>query len=207
MKERQERLGEPRSREMSMRPHDPALHCLMGVLLDALGYSDVAEKWLFSALNEDPDYRPAHAALADFYRRHQREPEQVAEQRRLARGARAPTPTRAGKEAVGQPDKTPTNPKRERGELFPSLCARVRGEGRYPQVSAFSHLFLDALSTRELLSIRSENSAAACSVRRLTCGSSHGTGRGVRWIRSSSSHPEVSHAVRPHPPGAAAASR
>jgi tetratricopeptide (TPR) repeat protein len=92
LKERQERLGELRGREMSMHPHDPALHCRMGVLLDALGYTDVAEKWLYSALNEDPDYRPGHAALADFLERHQRHPEQVAEQRRLARGAAAPDP-------------------------------------------------------------------------------------------------------------------
>jgi tetratricopeptide (TPR) repeat protein len=92
VKERQERLGQLRGREMSMRPHDPAVHCQMGVLFDALGYPEVAEKWLFSALNEDPDYRPGHAALADFYERHQREPEQAAEHRRLARGAKAPDP-------------------------------------------------------------------------------------------------------------------
>jgi tetratricopeptide (TPR) repeat protein len=92
VKERQERLGDLRGRIMSMRPHDPAVHCRMGLLMDALGYPDVGEKWLVSALNEDPDYRPGHAALADFYERHHREPEQAAEHRRLARGARAPDP-------------------------------------------------------------------------------------------------------------------
>ncbi|HEX5269002.1 MAG TPA: tetratricopeptide repeat protein [Gemmataceae bacterium] len=92
VKARQERLGELRSREMSMRPHDPALHCEMGVLLDALGYTDVAEKWLYSALHEDPDYRPGHAALADFLERHQGDPARVAEYRRLAAGASAPDP-------------------------------------------------------------------------------------------------------------------
>jgi tetratricopeptide (TPR) repeat protein len=92
VKERQERLGEIRGREMSLRPHDPALHCLMGVLHDALGSPDVAEKWLLSSVIEDPEYRPGHAALADFYERHQREPDQVAEHRRLAKGAKAPDP-------------------------------------------------------------------------------------------------------------------
>jgi predicted Zn-dependent protease len=89
---RQERLSEIRSREMSMRPHDPALHCEMGVLCDSLGHADVAERWLYSALHEDPDYRPAHAALADFYERHQRDPAKAAEHRRQARGAKAPDP-------------------------------------------------------------------------------------------------------------------
>ena len=64
----------------------------MGLLLDSLGYTDLAEKWLSSALHEDIDYRPGHAALADFYERHGREPTQAAEQRRLAAGAKAPDP-------------------------------------------------------------------------------------------------------------------
>lgn len=92
LKDRAERFANLRSREMSMNPHDPALHCEMGVLLDALGHTEVAEKWLYSALREDPDYRPAHAALADFYERHGRDPEKAAEHRAQARGAQAPDP-------------------------------------------------------------------------------------------------------------------
>src|SRR5207244_1950483 len=89
---RNERLADLRTRQMSMRPHDPALHCELGVLYDDMGYTDVAEKWLYSALHEDADYGPAHAALADFYERHHRDPGKAAEHRRLARGAKAPDP-------------------------------------------------------------------------------------------------------------------
>jgi Flp pilus assembly protein TadD len=92
LKSRQERLAEIRGREMSLRPHDPALHCEMGVLCDSLGYTDLAEKWLASALHEDPDYRPAHAALADFYERHRRDPEKAAAHRSAAQGVTAPDP-------------------------------------------------------------------------------------------------------------------
>jgi predicted Zn-dependent protease len=92
LKARSERLGELRSREMPVKPHDPALHCEMGILLDLMGYTEVAEKWLYSALYEDPDYLPAHAALADFYERHQRGTDKVEEHRRLAQGAKAPDP-------------------------------------------------------------------------------------------------------------------
>ncbi len=92
LKGREDRLAEIRSREMSMRPHDPELHCLLGVLYDSLGNAQAAENWLTSALHEDPDYGPAHAALADFYERHQRDPDRIAEERRLARGAKAPDP-------------------------------------------------------------------------------------------------------------------
>jgi tetratricopeptide (TPR) repeat protein len=92
LKTRQDRLGDIRGRQMSVRPYDPDLRCQLGVLLDSLGYADVAEGWLDSALALDPDYGPAHAALADFYERHGREPDLAAEHRRLARGAKAPDP-------------------------------------------------------------------------------------------------------------------
>jgi tetratricopeptide (TPR) repeat protein len=67
VKERAERLGDLRSRKMSERPLDPALHYEMGTLLLRSGHKEVAETWLLSALNLDPDYRPAHEALADYY--------------------------------------------------------------------------------------------------------------------------------------------
>jgi tetratricopeptide (TPR) repeat protein len=84
MKDRLERLGDLRSRKMSERPLDPALHCEMGVLLLRGGHKDVGEKWLHSALGLDPDYRPAHAALAEYYER-QGDPQRAAEHRRRAK--------------------------------------------------------------------------------------------------------------------------
>jgi tetratricopeptide (TPR) repeat protein len=92
LKGRHERLTDLRTRQMSIHPHDPALHCEMGVLCDSLGFTDLAEKWLYSALHEDEDYRPAHAALADFYERHLGDPELIKSHREQARGATAPDP-------------------------------------------------------------------------------------------------------------------
>ncbi len=87
LKSRSERLAELRTRQMPVKPHSPLLHCEMGELLDLLGYPDMAEKWMYSALHEDPDYLPAHAALADFYERHQRDPDKAATHRAQAHGA------------------------------------------------------------------------------------------------------------------------
>jgi tetratricopeptide (TPR) repeat protein len=67
VKEVAERLGDLRSRKMSERPLDPALHYEMGTLLLRAGHKEVGESWLLSALSLDPNYRPAHAALADYY--------------------------------------------------------------------------------------------------------------------------------------------
>jgi predicted Zn-dependent protease len=67
LKERNERLAEIRTRKMSQDPHNPALHCELGTLLLSLGYKEIGERWLLSALNEKSDYAPAHKALAAFY--------------------------------------------------------------------------------------------------------------------------------------------
>ena len=67
VKSRSERLGEMRSRTLSERPLDPALHYEMSVLLTRAGHPDAAVRWLQSALSLDPDYKPARAALADYY--------------------------------------------------------------------------------------------------------------------------------------------
>jgi predicted Zn-dependent protease len=69
IKERAERLGELKSRKLSEQPLDPALHYEMGVLLLRNGQKGAGESWLLSALSLDPDYRPAHAALAEHYER------------------------------------------------------------------------------------------------------------------------------------------
>ncbi|MCI0681202.1 MAG: tetratricopeptide repeat protein [Gemmataceae bacterium] len=67
LKDRAERLGDLMSRRMSIHPHDPALHVEMGTLLISLGEKEVGHGWLLSALQKDPAFRPAHAALADYY--------------------------------------------------------------------------------------------------------------------------------------------
>lgn len=64
-----ERLGELQSRRIAEHPLDPALHYEMAVLLTRTGHPDVAERWLVSALALDPDHKPSHAALADYYTR------------------------------------------------------------------------------------------------------------------------------------------
>jgi tetratricopeptide (TPR) repeat protein len=68
-KERAERLGELTSRKLSEQPLDPALHYEMGMLLIGQGNADVGERWLVTALSLDPDFAPAHAALAEYYER------------------------------------------------------------------------------------------------------------------------------------------
>jgi tetratricopeptide (TPR) repeat protein len=65
--DRAEKLGEITTRKMSQRPHDPALHAELGVLLIQTGQKEVGKGWLESALGLDPGCRPAHAALADYY--------------------------------------------------------------------------------------------------------------------------------------------
>jgi tetratricopeptide (TPR) repeat protein len=68
LKDRLERLSEIRTRLMSQRPHDPALHCELGTLLLSLGQKEEGERWLLSAVHEKENYKPAHAALADYYK-------------------------------------------------------------------------------------------------------------------------------------------
>jgi tetratricopeptide (TPR) repeat protein len=70
LKKRLERLGDIASREMTLRPHDPALRCELGTLLLSMDYPDLGERWLLSALAQDPNYAPAHAALAEYYQAH-----------------------------------------------------------------------------------------------------------------------------------------
>ena len=67
VKERAERVVELRSRKLAEQPLDPALHVEMGTLLTRTGHAEAGAKWMLSALSLDPDFRPAHAALATFY--------------------------------------------------------------------------------------------------------------------------------------------
>jgi predicted Zn-dependent protease len=67
VKERAERLGDLQTRRLYEQPLNPALHYELGVMLLRGGHKSVGESWLLSALNLDPNYRPAHAALAEYY--------------------------------------------------------------------------------------------------------------------------------------------
>jgi tetratricopeptide (TPR) repeat protein len=67
VKEQAERLGTLQTSTLSQQPLDPGLHTEMGVLLLKQGHKEVAFGWLQSALRLDASYRPAHAALADYY--------------------------------------------------------------------------------------------------------------------------------------------
>jgi predicted Zn-dependent protease len=69
VRDRVERLGELQSRKLAEQPLDPALHYEMGMLLMRTGHPATGEEWLLSALRLDPGYRPAHAALAEYYDR------------------------------------------------------------------------------------------------------------------------------------------
>jgi Tfp pilus assembly protein PilF len=61
------RLEKITTEEMQQRPHDPALHHELALLMMDQGQPEEAVKWLERALKEDPSYPPAHQALADFY--------------------------------------------------------------------------------------------------------------------------------------------
>jgi tetratricopeptide (TPR) repeat protein len=86
IEDRRERLAEISQRQMSKHPRDPALHCELGALLIALDKKESGERWLWSALHLDPNFRPAHLALADLYEA-QGEADKAAEQRKQAETA------------------------------------------------------------------------------------------------------------------------
>jgi tetratricopeptide (TPR) repeat protein len=56
-------------KQLARSPRDPTLHKELGVLYLRTGERNKGLHWLNSALEIDPHYREAHAALADFYRR------------------------------------------------------------------------------------------------------------------------------------------
>ncbi len=53
--------------QMQARPHDPALHYELGMIYLRAGAAGEGLRWLHSALGQDPNYAPAHRALAAFY--------------------------------------------------------------------------------------------------------------------------------------------
>jgi predicted Zn-dependent protease len=83
VRERNERLGELQSRKLAEQPLDPGLHVEMAALLMRSGQKEVALRWLGTALALDPAFPPAHAALADYYRKEGR-PDLAAEHQKQA---------------------------------------------------------------------------------------------------------------------------
>ncbi len=69
VRDRSEQIGELRSRKLAEFPLDPAMHFAMGKLLIQSGQGDAGEGWLLTALELDPNYKPAHAELAAYYDR------------------------------------------------------------------------------------------------------------------------------------------
>jgi tetratricopeptide (TPR) repeat protein len=63
------RIRDILTERMSRTPHDPALHSELGAILLRRGSTREGLRWLKSALREDPDWKPAHGALADYYER------------------------------------------------------------------------------------------------------------------------------------------
>jgi tetratricopeptide (TPR) repeat protein len=61
------RLQEITQTELQQAPHSARLQCEAGVISLRGGLVAEGLRWLHSALKEDPNYAPAHQALADFY--------------------------------------------------------------------------------------------------------------------------------------------
>jgi tetratricopeptide (TPR) repeat protein len=53
--------------KIAVQPNNPALHCQLGTIFLELGETTVGEVWLRNALARDPQYAPAHTALAQLY--------------------------------------------------------------------------------------------------------------------------------------------
>jgi Tfp pilus assembly protein PilF len=70
--------------KLQSRPGDPELRCEIGKVFLRSGEEKEGVLWLQSALRADPDYKPAHRALADHYEKSHR-PSQAARHRRLSR--------------------------------------------------------------------------------------------------------------------------
>jgi tetratricopeptide (TPR) repeat protein len=69
VRERSEQIAELTSRKLAEFPLDPAVHYAMGKLMMQSGRGDAGEGWLLTALELDPNFKPAHAELAAYYER------------------------------------------------------------------------------------------------------------------------------------------
>jgi tetratricopeptide (TPR) repeat protein len=66
---RSRRLKEIMSCEIKKTPRNPSLYYELGTILMRTGATEAGVAWLRGALKLNPYYRPAHAALAEYYRR------------------------------------------------------------------------------------------------------------------------------------------
>jgi tetratricopeptide (TPR) repeat protein len=55
------------TRQIGESPHDPALRHEAGMIFLRSGQTKEGLRWLYSALQENPGYRPTHQVLADYY--------------------------------------------------------------------------------------------------------------------------------------------
>jgi Tfp pilus assembly protein PilF len=98
------RIQEIATHFMQSQPHDAALHYEAGMIAMRAGSLQEGLRWLQSAVKEDPQYAPAHKALAEFYEQ-TGSPARASRHRRLAEAAAdAATPAAAAAgaaEAVG----------------------------------------------------------------------------------------------------------
>jgi tetratricopeptide (TPR) repeat protein len=60
---------EAATRAAERSPREAARHFEVGRLYLALGEREFAKQWFERALQQDPDHRPSHAALADYFAR------------------------------------------------------------------------------------------------------------------------------------------
>jgi tetratricopeptide (TPR) repeat protein len=69
LQEIETKLGRLRelTRQIAVTPHDPALRHEAGMIFLSSGQAKEGLRWLYSALQEEPRYRPTHQALADYY--------------------------------------------------------------------------------------------------------------------------------------------
>jgi len=67
VKQQSAQLADLRTRKLAERPLDPTLYAEMGSLLVKTGAADQGLRWLGVALSLDPNFRPAHEALATYY--------------------------------------------------------------------------------------------------------------------------------------------
>jgi tetratricopeptide (TPR) repeat protein len=77
--------------KMQRAPHDPELHYKIGLLSLRAGSMEEGVRWLNSALKEDPNYAPAHQALANYYQR-MGDGNRAAQHRQKAGGKQASSP-------------------------------------------------------------------------------------------------------------------
>lgn len=69
VRDRTEQILDLSSRKLAEFPLDPSLHTAMGRLMIQNGQGEAGEGWLLTALELDPNYKPAHLELANYYDR------------------------------------------------------------------------------------------------------------------------------------------